>query len=116
MSKEHFNGSSNNNLAIIVRLLPLTLLLVMGAFLMFYDKTLQVSGPWGTKSFGIAMAFIAAVEMISYQQRLRFNTPPSSPVPSDKTKYNQIAIIVSIIVFSGLLGYTVAAIRNKPEK
>ena len=116
MSKEHFNGSSNNNLAIIVRLLPLIFIILMGFFLIFNSKPIEVDGPWGLKSLGIGIVIIAVVEMISYQQRLRFNTPPSSPVPSDKTKYNQIAIIVSIIVFSGLLGYTVAAIRNKPEK
>jgi len=113
MSKEHFNGSSNNNLAIILRLLPLTFVIIMGSFLIFNRKPIEVDGPWGLRSLGIGIVILAIAEMISYQQRLLSNAPPSSPIPSDKTKYNQMAIIIGMIAFSVLLGYTVA-IRNKP--
>jgi hypothetical protein len=104
MSKEHFNGSSTNKSAVALRLLPLTLLLVMGAFLMFYDKTLQVAGPWGAKSFGIGMALIAAAEMIAYEQRLRFNTPPS-PASSIKSNNSNLDVVSGMIVLAIVGGY-----------
>ena len=113
MSKEHFNGSSTNNLAIILRLLPLTFLILMGSFLIFNRKPIELGGPWGLRSLGIGITILAIAEMISYQQRLVSNAPPSSPVPSDKTKYNQMAIIIVMIALSTLLGYTVA-IRIQP--
>ena len=104
MSKEHFNGNSVNKPALALRLLSFTLLVVMGAFLMFYDKTLQVVAPWGAKSFGIGMVFIAAAEMIAYEQRLRFNTPPS-PASSTKSNNSNLDVVSGMIVLAILGGY-----------
>lgn len=113
MSKEHFNGNSTNKTAVALRLIPLTLLIVMGAFLVFYDKKLEADGPWGAKSFGIGMAFIAAAEMIAYEQRLRFNTPPSPASSSIKTNNSNLGIVLGMIVLASGTGLLLAKKLDK---
>lgn len=112
MSKEHFNGNSRPIGPIILRLSPLAIIILMGSFLTFNSEPIEVYGRWGQKSFGFGMVFIAVCEMLSYQKRLQTNIQPSSPAPSDKTKYNQMTVIIGMIVFCVLLGYMLA-IRNK---
>ena len=60
MSKEHFNGNSRPIGPIILRLFPLAIIILMGSFLTFNSKPIEVYGRWGQKSFGFGMAFIAA--------------------------------------------------------
>jgi hypothetical protein len=106
MSKEYFNVDSKDNLAIAIRLLPLTILLAISMFLILNTKNLQVKGPWGLRSLGIGIAFISISEMIAYEQRLRNDdTPLPSPAPS-KNKNNRISVIIGIIAICIGLGFT----------
>lgn len=108
MSKEYFNGDSKDKLAIAIRLLPLTILLAIGMFLIFNTKNLQVKGPWGLRSLGIGIAFISIAEMIAYEQRLQNdNTPLPSPASSEN-KNNRISIIIGIIAIGIGMGFTFA--------
>ena len=108
MSKEHFNGDSKDSLAIIIRLLPLTILLAIGMFLVLNTKNLQIKGPWGLRSLGLGIVFISISEMIAYEQRLQNdNTPLPSPALS-KNKNNRISIIIGIIAIGIGIGFTFA--------
>ena len=104
MSKEHFNGDSKDSLAIIIRLLPLTILLAIGMFLVLNTKNLQIKGPWGLRSLGLGIVFISISEMIAYEQRLRFNTPPS-PASSIKSNNSNLDVVSGMIVLAILGGY-----------
>tara|TARA_B100001094_G_C18170410_1_gene794749 strand:+ start:394 stop:726 length:333 start_codon:yes stop_codon:yes gene_type:complete len=107
MSREHFNGSSTNKTAVVLRLSALAILIVMGVFLIFYKQPLQTEGPWGAKSFGIAIAFIAAAEMIAYEQRLRSTMPPS-PSSSTKTDNSNLGVVLGMLVIACGAGFLLA--------
>ena len=109
MSKEHFNGDSKDKLAIGIRLLPLTILLAFGIFLILNKKEISVKGPWGLRNLGIGIAFISMAEMIAYEQRLRNdNTPPSPASAKNKNNINLISILIGMFAIGIGLGFAFA--------
>ena len=57
----------------------------------------------GIEKSWYGITILAIAEMIS--AKISIITPPSSPIPSDKTKYNHMAIIIVMIALS-TVGYS----------